>query len=81
MLVSGDKIGEHMAQFAVDGKYAALAAKEYAVIDLRGSKSGIITNVVRKPERITVIFKLGDFSSCRCIFGLVEDSTPIMLSH
>lgn len=81
LLVNGDKIGEHMARFAADGKYAALAAKDYAIIDLRGNKSGKITNVVRKPERITVFFKLGAFSSCRCIFGLVEDSERIILNH
>ncbi|OWY90966.1 Crinkler (CRN), partial [Phytophthora megakarya] len=81
LLVNGDKIGEHMSQFAPKGKYAALAAEAYAVIDFRGNKTGESTNVARIPERITVFFKLGDFSSCRCIFGLAEDAEPITLNH
>lgn len=40
LLVNDDKIGEHMDRFAADRKYAALATKEYAVIDLRGNKRG-----------------------------------------
>ncbi|POM66509.1 Hypothetical protein PHPALM_17622 [Phytophthora palmivora] len=81
LLVNGDGIGEHMARFAEDGKYAALAVKDYAVVDLRCNQTGRITNVIRKPERITVFFKAGDFSSCRCIFGLDENPEPIILKH
>ncbi|KAG7377058.1 hypothetical protein PHYPSEUDO_012238 [Phytophthora pseudosyringae] len=81
LLVNGDNIGEHMSRFAPKGKYAALAAKAHAVIDFRGNKTGKITDVARKPERVTVFFKLGEFSSCRCIFGLVEDAEPITLSN
>jgi hypothetical protein len=81
LLVNGDKIGEHISRFAPNGKYAALAAKAHAIIDFRGNESGKITKVARKPERVTVFFKLGDFSSCRCIFGLVEDAEPIRLSN
>ncbi|DBA01890.1 TPA: hypothetical protein N0F65_006038 [Lagenidium giganteum] len=44
-----------MARFAVGGKYAALAVKDYAVVDLRCNQTGRITNVIRKPERITVL--------------------------
>nr|KAE8929728.1 hypothetical protein PF009_g20166 [Phytophthora fragariae] len=81
LLFNGDKIGEHMPGFAVNGRYAALAAKEYAVIDFRCNESGAITKVARKPELVTVFFKLGDFSSCRCIFGLNEDPEPISLNN
>ena len=81
LLVNGDGIGEHMAQFAANGKYAALAVKDYAIVDLRCNLDGIVTNVIRKPERITVFFKVGDFSSCRCIFGLDEDPELIFLKN
>ncbi|KAF4027937.1 putative AAA domain-containing protein [Phytophthora infestans] len=56
LLVNGDRIGEPMSRFATGGKYAALAAKEYVVIDFRGNVNGTITNVVRKQERVTVFF-------------------------
>jgi hypothetical protein len=81
LLVNGDKIGEHINRFAVDGKYAALAAKDYVVVDLRCNKTGSITNVIRKQERVTVFFKVGDFSSCRCIFGLNENPEQITLEN
>ena len=81
LLVNGDRISEHIARFAVDGKYAALAVKDYAVVDLRCNQTGRITNVIRKPERITVFFKAGEFSSCRCIFGLDADPESIILKH
>lgn len=81
LLVNGDGIGEHMARFGEDGKYAALAVKDYAVVDLRCNQEGIVTNVIRKPERISVFFKAGDFSSCRCIFGLHDDPEPIFLMN
>ncbi|KAL8012180.1 putative AAA+ ATPase domain, P-loop containing nucleoside triphosphate hydrolase [Plasmopara halstedii] len=80
LLVNGDKIGEHMSRFAAGGKYAALAAKEYVIIDFRGNKCGISTKVARKAERITAFFKLGDFSKCRCIFGF-EDEELISLKQ
>ncbi|KUF86723.1 hypothetical protein AM587_10001003 [Phytophthora nicotianae] len=81
LLVNGDKIGEHMSRFAAGGKYAALGAKEYVIIDFRGNKRGISTNVARKAERVTVFFKLGDFSTCRCIFGVAKDEELISLNQ
>jgi hypothetical protein len=81
LLVNGDKIGEHLNRFTLNGKYAALGAKDYVVVDLRCNKTGSITNVIRKQERITVFFKVGDFSSCRCIFGLNENPEQITLEN
>lgn len=79
--MNGGKIGEHLSRFGIHGKYAGLAVKDYAVIDFRGNERGEPTRVDRYPERITVFFKLGDFSTCRCIFGLDEDKDPIHLNQ
>ncbi|TMW68091.1 hypothetical protein Poli38472_007763 [Pythium oligandrum] len=81
LLVDGKGIGEHMRRFAPGGKYAALGAAQYVVVDLRGNESGRVTDVVREEHRISVFYKLGDFSSCRCIFGMEEDPRPIVLEN
>ncbi|KAL3666332.1 hypothetical protein V7S43_008584 [Phytophthora oleae] len=78
VLVNGDKTGGVTSQFAPEWKYAALAAKDYAVIDFRSGES---TEIVRKPERITVLFKPGDFSSCQCFVGLEKDTEWISLKN
>ncbi|OWY96846.1 hypothetical protein PHMEG_00032781 [Phytophthora megakarya] len=77
LLVHGDNIGEHMSRFAPNRKCVALAPEAFAVIDFRGNKAGKITEFAPNPNKVTVFFKLGDFSSCRCIFGLVEDAETI----
>ena len=68
-------------KFSKNGKYVPLRAKEYAVVDLRGSRSGKVTKVRRHPKRITVFFKLSDFSTCECVFGDASSSVHITLKN
>lgn len=77
MLVNGNDISEHLARFAPAGKYAPLGVNDYAVVDFRGNSKGTISGIKRRDKRITVFFKLGDFSSCRCIF---EQKQAIMIN-
>jgi hypothetical protein len=51
------------------------------VVDIRGNATGetTTTNIQRYPHRITVFFKRGDFSSCKCIFGMSEEPIIIQL--
>ncbi|KAL8017135.1 putative bacterial Pleckstrin domain, P-loop containing nucleoside triphosphate hydrolase [Plasmopara halstedii] len=81
LLVNGDNIGEHMARFASDGKYAALAVNDYAVIDLRGNKTGKVTGVSCMEKRVMVFFQLRDFSRCHCIFGMDKAIYDIQLKR
>eukprot|EP00475_Leptophrys_vorax_P039693 TRINITY_DN7206_c0_g1_i8.p1 TRINITY_DN7206_c0_g1~~TRINITY_DN7206_c0_g1_i8.p1 ORF type:complete len:449 (+),score=125.20 TRINITY_DN7206_c0_g1_i8:908-2254(+) len=70
LLVMGDKITEHMNRFSVPhGKYAPLHVTNYAVVDFRRSSNGKPTNVMALEKRVSVVFPLGDFSSCVCRFG------------
>jgi hypothetical protein len=41
---------------------------------------GTCTNVRRHPKRISVFFKKGDFSSCKCIFGEEQCVAQLTLS-
>ena len=77
LLVSGSGITEHIARFDKGGKYSPLQVKDYTVVDLRGNDSGEVTNVIKHSNRITVFFKKGDFSFCKCIIG--EDGNAVHL--
>ncbi|KAL3665235.1 hypothetical protein V7S43_009863 [Phytophthora oleae] len=81
LLVNEIKVGEHATRFAPDGKYAPLKVKDYAVIDLRGNETGEVTRVARMEKRVTVFFKLSDFTSCRCIFGMDKTIHDIPLKR
>jgi hypothetical protein len=81
LLVNGDRITEHIDRFGSNGKYSLLAVNDYAVIDFRGNKTGNVTNIVPNPKRITAFFKLGDFSTCTCIFGLDKEPISIKLRN
>lgn len=75
LLVQGNQIGEHMSRFDVDGRYFALRANDYVVIDFR---SGPITTIRRHPKRVTVFFDRPDFSACHCVYDMEAD--PILIS-
>ncbi|KAL3659831.1 hypothetical protein V7S43_015133 [Phytophthora oleae] len=75
LLVNGDEIGEHMAQFTPEGKYAALNVRD------RGNETGKVTSVSRMEKRVTVFFQLGDFSRCSCIFGMDKTIHDIPLKR
>ncbi|CAG8457744.1 10715_t:CDS:2 [Paraglomus brasilianum] len=81
LLVNDDGITEHIDQFGSNGKYSLLAVNDYAVIDFHGNKTGNVTNIVPNPKRITAFFKLGDFSTCTCIFGLDKEPISIKLRN
>lgn len=51
-----DNIGKNMSRFAAEGRYmyAALAAKDDDILDLRGNKRGMTANLTRKPEKNTL---------------------------
>jgi hypothetical protein len=55
--------------------------KFISVIDFRGNKTGNVTNIDLKPKRITAFFKLGDFSTCKYIFGLDKEPISIELRN
>ena len=76
LLVNGVGIGEHMSRFSPpNGKYAALAVNDYAVVDFRRNSTGLPTNISKFPKRVSVFFKSGDYTIARCIFG--EDTAVI----
>jgi hypothetical protein len=68
--VLGRDIGEHIDRFGNTGKYRKLSVNDYAVVDFRVSQDGEPTNVQQHAKRVSVFFKAGDFSQCKCIFGL-----------
>jgi hypothetical protein len=80
LLINGAGISEHIDRFSnPNGKYYPLKVKDYAIIDIRRTESGMPTNIVRHEKRITLFFKQGDFSVARCIFGLEENHVEIRL--
>lgn len=64
LLVNGGKIGEHIARFGPNGKYAKLDCKEYCIVDFRQSNESNFPNIKRYPNRITVVFIGGKYTSC-----------------
>ncbi|RKP15872.1 hypothetical protein ROZALSC1DRAFT_25947, partial [Rozella allomycis CSF55] len=81
LLIKGSGIGEHLERFTPRGKYAPLDVSDYAVVDFRVNESGECTNVQRHAKRISVFFKKGDFSSCKCIFGNEQGVVQLNLSN
>ena len=79
LLVNGKGISEHIDRFGENGKYFPLRASDYAVVDLRGNDNGQITQIVPHSNRISVFFKLGDFTSCKCIFRMEDQVVDIYL--
>ena len=75
--MSGRGIGEHIFRFGKKGKYSKLQVKDYAVVDFRVSPDGEPTKVQRNDKKISVFFKEGEFSQCKCIFGL-DPSTELL---
>ena len=80
LLRNGDGIGEHIDRFGRNGKYYPLGVKDYVVVDFRGNISGRATKIGRHSKRITVFFKVGDYSSCECIFGTDKELITLKLS-
>ncbi|KAI9321164.1 hypothetical protein BDR26DRAFT_883581 [Obelidium mucronatum] len=80
LLVLGRDIGSHINRFGDAGNYSKLAVKDFAVLDFRVSSDGEPTNVERHVKRVSVFFKAGDFSQCKCIFGLKEDVVLLNLN-
>ncbi|RKP16848.1 hypothetical protein ROZALSC1DRAFT_24826 [Rozella allomycis CSF55] len=81
LLIKGSGIGEHLERFTPRGKYAPLDVSDYAVVDFRVNETGECTNVQRHAKRISVFFKKGDFSSCKCIFGEEQGVVQLNLSN
>ena len=77
----GRGIGEHMDRFEEAGKYRKLGMKDYAVVDFRVSDDGEPTSVQRHVKKVSVFFKAGDFSRCKCIFGLEQNSVLLSLKE
>ena len=75
LLVNGNAVGgEHLSRMERGGKYVGLRFLQYLVVDFRGNKSGRPTAVKRSANRMTVFFKLGDYSHCQVLHGL--DGAP-----
>ena len=72
LLKQGDRIGEHIARFGDDGKYAPLQVKDYAVVDFRPMINGEPTKVQRQEHRITV-FLSEDFNTAIYCAGTSEE--------
>jgi hypothetical protein len=70
LLVQGRDIGEHLSRFDAGQPYSKLGCSDYAVVDIRSTSDGCATNVLRHPKRMTLFFRRGDFSTCRCIVGV-----------
>ncbi|KAK1933872.1 hypothetical protein P3T76_011632 [Phytophthora citrophthora] len=81
LLVNGKGITKHMDRFTPGGKCYELKASDYAVFDFRCNKSGKVTNVQRKDKRVSVFFRQGDYSSCKCIFGFNKEVVKIRLEN
>jgi hypothetical protein len=79
--VLGRGITEHMDRFGLNGKYFKLGVKDYIIVDFRTSQDGEPTNVQRHSKRVSVFFKAGDFSVCKCVFGLELNPVVLHLSH
>ncbi|RKP17988.1 hypothetical protein ROZALSC1DRAFT_23665 [Rozella allomycis CSF55] len=79
--IKGRGVGEHLERFTPHDKYAPLDVSDYAVVDFRVNETGECTNVQRHAKRISVFFKKGDFSSCKCIFGEDHDDVELKLSN
>jgi hypothetical protein len=82
VLVNGAKYGEHKERFAKGGKYSdtAVRIKDHILLDIRSSKTGKATNVETDPHRVTVFFKLGDYSKCVVQYGH-EDTVKTETIH
>jgi hypothetical protein len=77
--VDGGKMDENLSEFAPGGRFAALKANNFVVVNLRANRTGNVRQAQRKKDKITAFFKLGGFSSCRCVFGEEESSELITL--
>ena len=53
----------------------------YALVDFRVSEDGEPTHVRRLDKRVSVFFKTGDFSQCKCVFGLEQDPVLLVLKE
>jgi hypothetical protein len=81
LLINGDGINEHLSRMENGGKYDGLSFSDYIVVDFRGSSSGKPTKVQRSEHRLTVFFKLGDYSRCTLLCGLDESPRDISLEN
>ena len=70
-----------MARFSNTGKYFALGVNDYAVVDFLCTNNGEPTAVIKYDKRVTVFFKEGDYSKCKCIFGLEDQIVELALRH
>jgi hypothetical protein len=80
LLVNGGGVGEHLSRFAPNGKYAPLAVNDYAIVDFRKNARGQPTQISKHPNRVSVFFKLGDYSAAQCLFGEDTDAIKINLA-
>jgi len=80
LLVNGQWIKEHIGRFKRDSKYCYLNMKEFAIVDFRCNQSGDVCCIPADPDRITVVFKYGDFLKCMCRVRWEEPAT-LTLKH
>lgn len=74
LLVQGQGIGEHIAQFDSKGKYHALDVRDYVVLDFR---RGQVSNIRRHANCLSVFFPSESFESCQFVYG---NDDPVMLA-
>ncbi|KAF4032956.1 putative AAA domain-containing protein [Phytophthora infestans] len=77
--LNGEEIDELETRLNAADLNSALPVTEFVVVDIRGTRTGGLEDISRTPNRVTVVFKLGDFSRCQCVFGECEASELIML--
>ncbi|KAK1946721.1 hypothetical protein P3T76_002273 [Phytophthora citrophthora] len=70
--VNEDGISEEITRFAPGRKYAPFAMNDYAIIDLRGNETGNPEGVILVENWVSVFFQQGNYSSCKCVFGMDE---------
>jgi hypothetical protein len=67
LLRDGAGIGKHIARFSERGIYASLKVKAWVVVDFRANKTGLPTQIEALENRMTLFFKLDDFTKCTAV--------------
>ncbi|KAJ3255281.1 hypothetical protein HDU77_003753 [Chytriomyces hyalinus] len=70
LMVNGRSPQEHLSRFETNGKYFKLNVRDYVVIDFRSNATGEPTFKNPHEKKVSVFFKHGVYSVCKCVFGL-----------
>lgn len=69
-LINGDNISEHISRLEGNGSYVGLNPNDFMVVDFRCNATGrASSNILLHPNRMTVFFKKGSFTSCSVVYG------------